>query len=122
MSAHLGTWPGLSLKEARAKAEGFRGKGAAAPEPTLAKVMGEWLRMKEGAVTEGSHARLSFLARRYVIPALGHLRIGDVTPALILNEVIRPLEERNFLETSHRAKSVLSRGSTYRYSSHSSHL
>ena len=44
---------------------------------------------------------------KYIYPHIGIININDIKPRFILEHVLRPLEEREILETARRVKSVI---------------
>ena len=115
----LGTYPEISLKEAREKRDEMRRMLANQVDPaehrkmlksvsaersvnTFESITCEWL-SKYMPTWSPSHAkRMVRLFERDLFPALGKRAIADITPPQLL-EVLRCIEERGALETAHRA-------------------
>jgi integrase len=106
----LGQWPAVSLREARRLAASFReereekARGGA----TVRALADEWHASRKGKLCPKEHARQRFLLDRYILPALGALAPGEVTPRIVMDEVLRPVAARGKLETARRVRGVLS--------------
>lgn len=115
----LGTYPEVSLKEARSKRDEFRKLLAEGIDPSAHRKMlkassieksiycfevlaREWLD-KYSVSCKGSHAaRISRLFERDLFPCIGKVPVADLTPPQIL-DVLRRIENRGAIETAHRA-------------------
>jgi len=124
----LGTFPAVSLAEARRRRDEARKMLATGVNPsaarkaakvaaatadrnTLGAVTAEWVERFSARWSEGHvvslHSRL-----RHVLPQLGGRPIAAVSPAEIL-AVLRNIEARGSLETAHRVRSIL--GQVFRF-------
>ena len=112
--AFLGRYPDFSLAEARRIKDEMRSHLARGIDPSLERKMaraggdafkviaGQWL----GSKTDWSEShRSSVIARmeRWVFPTIGGISVKDLTPQLILELCLRPIEKRGIRETSKRA-------------------
>lgn len=112
--AFLGRYPDFSLAEARRIKDEMRANLARGIDPSLERKMaraggdafkviaGQWL----GSKTDWSEShRYSVIARleRWVFPTIGGISVKDLTPQLILELCLRPIEKRGIRETSKRA-------------------
>jgi integrase len=115
-TASLGKWPDVSVKEAREAAARFRaaGEGERKGGALFGDQAAEWLRLNQGNCGEGETKRKNYLLNRHILPALARRRMGDISPELILQAVLRPVEEDGKIETAHRLKAMISR--IFRYS------
>ena len=120
----LGTYPSVSLREARARHDAARAllragrdpgaERAAAKTPPSAAAAGdsfkevadEWLAKHPDWVP--SH-RATVVARlnAYVLPKLGQRPVGDISAAEVL-EVLRVVEAKGIIESAHRTHQVIS--------------
>lgn len=117
----LGTWPAVSLREARAKrdelryllargvdpAEQRRAARASAednPADSFETVAREWYARNAPSWSESHGPRILRRLERDVFPWLGRSPVSDLTAHQFL-KVIRRIEKRGALETAHRALS-----------------
>lgn len=127
-SISLGTYPEVSLSEARERRAAARKQVAYGVDPSLARkaerasradgensleaVAREWHQKFSTGWTEGhSHTTLKRLERD-VFPWLGTRRIDEVQPVELLTTLQR-VESRGAIETAHRIKSIC--GQIFRY-------
>ena len=118
----LGAYPGVGLKDARIKAsevkamlrDGLNPAGPAksnlAEGPTFAEVVEDWAGrfLVETQASPKTIIKKRIFLDKHILPKIGHLPIKDIEPPVILNEVMRPVEARGNLETTHRIKSICS--------------
>lgn len=122
----LGPYPELSLAEARSKATELRSHLAEGKDPSLIRktenkekkerqeqtfqwLAKEWYAHKTGDLAAKTR---DFTKRRLeldVYPYVGGIPVSDLTPKMILEGVLRPMEKRGVIETAHRTKSIVSR-------------
>ncbi|MFT3905791.1 MAG: tyrosine-type recombinase/integrase [Steroidobacteraceae bacterium] len=121
----LGTYPEVSLKEARArldterrllrdrvdpaeKRRADRFAALAAADNTLAALTAEWIAKNRAEWSETYTAKIQWLLDDLVLPWLGKRPVKDLLAPEILS-VLRRIEERGAIETAHRAQQTLSR-------------
>jgi len=125
----FGTYPEVSLAEAREKREAARKQVAADIDPgearkaekrtesekavnTFEAVAREWHARQKDVWTEGHTVRTLQRLKRDVFPCVGSRPIADITaPELLM--VFRRIESRGAHETAHRARFVC--GQVFRY-------
>lgn len=108
----LGTYPALSLAEARAKRDALRidaERGldpAAATTRTLADVTRDW-HATQAPLWKPHHAAdvLQSLERE-IFPTLGGQAVGAITAPMLL-EALRPIQQRGAIELAHRLRQRL---------------
>ncbi|MBQ7262367.1 MAG: tyrosine-type recombinase/integrase, partial [Synergistaceae bacterium] len=111
---HLGRWPDVSVKDARALAAASRADGDAqgGASTRLRDVADEWMRVrmanKSASYLRGVRLRLD----RYVLPELGDMALGDITSGVVLR-LCRAIEARGTIETASRVKVLV--GQLFRY-------
>lgn len=118
----LGDYPDVRLPDARrrrdeiradvsAAVETAREEKAARPQPSIAKPRSDlWSEAAARYVAfrhrQGMHPRTAPKLERHVgatVDALGNLRVGQITPADVL-EAVRPFEEAGKIETAHEVR------------------
>jgi len=86
----VGAFPGVTLKEARSKNLAFRkalesGKPVGFESETFEKVADEWLKKRMlPKVSEGYVRTIRLRLNRLIIPALGHMKLAEITPGFVL--------------------------------------
>ena len=114
----LGSYPETSLKEARFKAVDQKRLLEAGRDPlterqkeqpdagalTFAQLVHDWRSRFFPTWDEKTLKKKNLHLTNYVLPALGRLSVQEITPAVILNKLLRPIEEKGLLETAHRVK------------------
>lgn len=125
----LGTYPDVTLKEARDKRDELRKLISNQIDPSthrkMLKAAGieksiycfevvarEWLEKYLPTLSKKHAERVTRLFERDLFPWLGKCAIAEITPPQIL-EVLRKIEARGAIETSHRAKGYCSQ--VFRY-------
>lgn len=125
----LGPYPTVSLADARSKREEALKLLDKGIDPSLAKKAAKQAKEAQQANTfkklaEEWYSQQNTLAdstkyllwRRLeldVFPVIGNGPISELTPRMILEGVLRPMEKRNVFEMTHRTKSIISR--VFRY-------
>ncbi|MDR1081865.1 MAG: integrase arm-type DNA-binding domain-containing protein [Deltaproteobacteria bacterium] len=113
----LGFWPEVSLKEAREKAAALKrdvsgGKDLSVPEPGPEKffrhVALDWAGRFLPGLADKTRIKNRTNLEKKILPHIGDLRPDEITPPVILNAVLRPIEAAGKIETLHRVKSLLS--------------
>ncbi|MDR1314831.1 MAG: Arm DNA-binding domain-containing protein [Deltaproteobacteria bacterium] len=113
----LGAWPRISLREAREQAAAFKKDIAGGINPvqekdepkTLFRIEAkEWAdRFLPGLAEITRRQTLAKLDHK-ILPAIGGCRLEEITPPIVLNEVLRPIEAEGKLETLYSVKTILS--------------
>jgi integrase len=75
---------------------------------TVAMLCQDWGERFLNAVTPKEAKRKTFFIERYILPAIGAMAVNELTPALILNLVLRPIEKNGTIEVAYRVRSTLS--------------
>lgn len=116
----LGTYPETGLKEARSKAVDQKRLLESGKDPlterhrerptlfTFAHLTQDWQKRFFSSWDEKTQKKKLIHLTNYVLPALGRLPVNEITPAVILNKLLRPIEERGRIETAHRTKMMCS--------------
>jgi integrase len=108
----LGNWPDITVKQAREKAVTFKKQLASGGHPselcTVDKLCQDWGERFLKTLSFKDAKRKTYFIERYILPAIGNLAVSELTPALILNQVLRPIEENGTIETAHKVKFLLS--------------
>lgn len=117
----LGTYPEISLAEARGRLEECRRQVARGVDPSefrklhrsrnleqaansFEAVALEWLAKKASSWSAGHKSRLESMLKNDVLPLIGSQPVTDITARQVL-QVIRKIEERGAVESAHRALS-----------------
>jgi integrase len=114
----LGPYPGVTLKEARQKSSAFRrareaGKPIGFAEETFQTVAEEWMEKRILPKAAPSYTRtLRLRLNRLIYPALGHVKLADLTAGFIL-QLCRRIEDKGTVETAARVKQII--GQVFRY-------
>lgn len=121
----LGPYPTVSLADARGKRDAALKLLDRGIDPSLAKkvekqaketqqantfkkLAEEWYSQQE-TLAESTKYLLWRRLKLDVFPAIGTTPISELTPKMILEGVLRPMEKRNVFEMTHRTKSLVSR-------------
>ncbi|GHV36343.1 integrase [Synergistales bacterium] len=113
-----GTYPEVSLKQARDKNMDFRrsletGKPIGADSETFATVAAEWMEKRMAPVCAESYLRtIRLRLDRIIYPAIGHMKMSDITSSHIL-AMCRNIEGKGNIETASRVKTLI--GQIFRY-------
>lgn len=125
----LGTYPDVSLAEARKRRETARELLAKGIDPqhhqqqqkaavktdaenTLKSVTDAWFEIKKQKVSENHGQKLYRRLELYLFPALGNLPIGSLTAPQVI-QVLKPLEAKGNIETCKRIISWLNEVMTF---------
>lgn len=118
----LGPWPTLSIAEAREQADELRAKllkgdDPAAPPPTAEKktlsledMAGEFL---ESQTWSAKHRETVIARLKYIPQSVRAMPLDQISPRLLMEQVLRPLEHAEKLETAKRVRIIISQ--IYRY-------
>lgn len=115
----LGTYPEVSLREARERRDQARKLVANGVDPSLARqaqkasrkeslansfevVAREWFDRKEDDWVPSHGTRILRRLERDIFPKIGQIPVADLTAQILLS-VLRKIEERGAIETAHRA-------------------
>lgn len=126
----IGEYPLFKLKDARDKRDeirrliandidpaALRAYEVTANErrlPTFGEVAAEWLAQKKaGSRSEKMKYILEMRLKKYILPLLSDLTPDEITAPMILNGIIRPIEETGCLDTAHRVLGIC--GQVFRY-------
>jgi integrase len=110
----IGPFPEISLKDARAKAEDFQNQLAnnstiISNKISLFRDLLDLWSKKHLQVKAASTIKITTLRiNKYILPKIGHLNISQITPKVILDNVLRPLEAANNFEVAHRVLNICS--------------
>jgi len=121
----FGTYPEVSLAEARSKRQWARQILETNEDPSLVrkveklekqesqahtfKVLAKEWYDKQGHLSARTREMIWRRLEQDVFPAIGYLPATDLTPRMILEGVLRPMERRGAIELAHRSRSVVSR-------------
>ncbi len=126
----LGVYPAVSLAEARKRRDKAREQLAKGIDPGTAKredkqakadlaantfelVARTWLKKTSAKRKEVTQKRITTLLEQDVFPFIGKMPIHTVGPRDVLDKVVRKVEARGSIDTSHRAKQIC--GQIFRY-------
>lgn len=125
----MGTYPEISLKAAREKRDEARRMVATGIDPSANRkaskladneevkdsfklIAYEWLAIKKSEWISNYHSKVESRLKRDIFPCLGDRPITEIKASDILS-VLRRIEEREAIETAHRAKSTI--GQVFRH-------
>ena len=114
----VGSYPAVSLKEAREKNQAIRnslasGKPVGADSEAFADIVKEWLEKRVvPKFTEGHVRTINLRLKKYILPRLGAMRLNEITSGNIL-QLCRKIEESGNVETASRVKQII--GQVFRY-------
>ena len=86
---------------------------AARRELTFKKLAMEWHAQRANCLAATTHEKSIGYLTKNAFPTIGSIPVSDLTPKIILEDVLRPIEARGAIETAHRTKSYLSQ--VFRY-------
>jgi integrase len=126
----LGVYPAVSLAEARRRRDKAREQLAKDIDPGTAKredkqakadlaantfelVARTWLKKTAAKRKEVTQKRITTLLEQDVFPFIGKMPIHTIGPRDVLEKVVRKVEARGSIDTSHRAKQIC--GQIFRY-------
>lgn len=119
----LGTYPKLSLKEARLKLVEFKDMVARGISPSIEKrkskavskfnvgntfqaVAEQWLQLKTDRVTPKYHVKVAGMLKANAYPRLGKLPISEITSPMIL-EALKVIEARGAYDLMNRVRALI---------------
>lgn len=113
----LGSYPQISIRDARAKRDEIKNLLDQAGSLLVAKhiqsgnfreIAEEWLKTHVISSRSKGHAdRLFFRLKNYVFPHIGEMRMEEISSPMILG-LLRPIENAGKRDTTHRVKGVIS--------------
>lgn len=126
----FGTFPEVSLAEARQRREAARAELRNGKDPSAEKratalairdaaansfkvVAREWFDKQKGKLDAVTIAKATAVLENWAFPWIGHRPIKDITPRELLENVLRRVEKTGKLETTHRLKQRC--GQVFRY-------
>jgi len=121
----LGTYPEISLADARTRRDDARKLIAKGIDPgevkkaakteqaerlanTFRKLALEWYERQADILAEKTRKMIMSRLERDVFPVVGDTPLSDLTPRSILEGVLRPIEDRGSIELAHRVRGVIS--------------
>jgi integrase len=121
----IGSYPEISLAKAREKRAEARELVAAGGDPCKAKLIAKIERREQLAntferlarewhmhyiVDRAEKTRTNILARleRDMFPVIGGIPLSELTPRMILDGVLKPIENRGAVEVAHRCRNIIS--------------
>ena len=97
-----GTYPELSLAQARAAHGIFRSEGTSKRSLTFEEVAKKWLKLKLPTLSNGKHQiQVSETLERFAYPMIGSMPVNTIKRADLVR-VVRAVEEKGIIETAHR--------------------
>jgi integrase len=121
----LGKYPALSLAKARVKREEARQNVAEGIDPsklkrdkeelaeeshnnTFQKLAEEWLTHRQDNLAPRTLVVMERRLKRNVFPVIGSTAISDLTPKILLDKVLLPIEARGAVDLVHRIRNLIS--------------
>lgn len=111
----LGTYPQISLREARKELLDVKEKLShkITPKKAASKafraVAAEWLRKQKLTLNETYFKEVSTRLDRLIYPGIGDAELTEITPPQILERILTPLERQEKHETAAKVLSICSR-------------
>jgi len=118
----LGAYPEVSLMAAREKAaemrrlirSGLDPSAYPAKEMLFEELAAHWREKFMGPpLAPATVKRKTFVLEKHILPALRLLPLNEISPAVLLERLLRPLEARGLLETALRAREMT--GAIFRF-------
>ena len=120
----FGTYPAVSLEQAREQRRSARLLLAQGINPsedrrrpalpvaemslvTFASVAADWHAVASTDWAPGHARMIKSRMERYILPALGGMPIVEITTPIVM-DVLRSIEEKGYIETTHRVRSIVS--------------
>ena len=121
----MGNYPDIALSEARRRHQEARSLIAEGTDPneakkarrateceqqanTFKKLAMEWHNQRAESLSEKTMVKTLGYLERNVFPPIGDMPLTELTPRLILENVLRPIEARGASETAHRVRNIVS--------------
>ena len=114
----VGTFPGVTLKEARVKnvllRESLKSGGTAGSKTeTFATVAEEWMKTRMIPKCSDNYLRvLNLQLNNLILPRLGHMKLSDITSAVVLR-LCRKLEAKGTVNTALVVKRIIGQAFNY---------
>lgn len=120
----LGTYPEVTLADARTRRDQARQLIANGIDPgdmkkqlkaeqeekaanTFRALAESWHKHQAGVLSEHTRERTLGRLTRDAFPVIGDTPLADLTPRIILEKVLRPIEKRGNVETAHRVRGTI---------------
>ena len=121
----FGEYPDVSLSKARDKRGVARQQLADGVDPgeakkikkleqealqanTFKKLSEDWYERQTDSLAETAKKVLKSRLKNDILPAIGNTPLVDLKPTIILQKVLRPIEDRGSIETAHRVRGLIS--------------
>jgi len=108
----IGTYPEITLSEARSICEKMRRRAAHGEplkekkEPTFAEITEEWIETKlKPTLSKGHIDKTLVRIKRHILPEVGEMEMKEVNSAVVLG-LCRKIEAAGTIETAHRVKNI----------------
>ncbi len=108
----LGTYPEVSLKDARLNRDEIQTRRAKGESPsrkmkptTFSDVMQDWLKVRMSDKAESYLRMVNLRLKKNVLPSLGDKPIGEITPSDVL-QICRKIEDDGHEETARCVKTI----------------
>ncbi len=125
----FGIYPDISLSDARKQRSEARELIAKGIDPSLARKMEkakkanqqkntfrsvaeEWL-SKRIDLADITRNRIERCLKHDILPAIGNVPVSLITPQLLLEKVLRPMEKREVIYSAHRVRTIISQALRY---------
>ena len=106
----VGTWPDLSLKDARQKVHEIIKKSVNhddnADGAVFKDVAAEWLKVRMADKKQSYIRTIKLRLNKFILPQIGDMKLADVTSPVVL-QLCRDIEERGIVETASRVKQII---------------
>lgn len=121
----LGPYPTVTLKEARQKRDVIKVQKASGLNPSeirkeqtraskqteksFTAIYNEWLKKHEPPIWSRKYYDKTVIrAEKHILPVIGGMSMAEITPPVVLDKVLRPIEARGIHDTAHRVKGICS--------------
>jgi hypothetical protein len=110
----FGKYPAVDLKTAREKRAAFEAqlaKGLSDGALRLVKfgdLFAEWRQKHTTNLSSSTIKNIDLRANKYLLPQIKNVKLTDISPQLILSDVLRPIGTAGLLESAARVKILLS--------------
>ncbi len=125
----FGVYPDISLSDARKQRSEARELIAKGIDPSLSRKMQktkqanqqkntfrsvakEWL-SKRIDLADITRSRIERCLNHDILPAIGNVPVSLITPQLLLEKVLRPMEKREVIYSAHRVRTIISQALRY---------
>jgi integrase len=110
----FGKYPAIDLKTARERRAAFEKRQATGVCHTISSLVSfgdlfnEWKAKHTVNHSLSTLSALKIYSYNHLLPQLGHVKLEFISPQLILNKVLRPIEAKNLSATAFRIKGLCS--------------